>query len=60
MRRKSISEKEVRTVLAVFEELEKMPYDKLNTFLGSLTIQEMQALNSKLKKWYREEEKEEW
>lgn len=59
MRRKSLNEKEIRTVLAVFEEMAKMPYDKLNSFLGSLTIQEMQQLNSKLRKWYRNEEQEE-
>ncbi len=59
MRRKSLNEKEIRTVLAVFEEMTKMPYNKLNSFLGSLTIQEMQQLNSKLRKWYRNEEQEE-
>ncbi len=58
MRRKSISEKEVRTILAVFEGLVRFPYDNLNTFLGSLTITEMHKLNLKLKKWYKGENNE--
>ncbi len=61
MRRKSLNVKEVRTVIAVFSELEKMPYGELNKFLGSLTIKEMQELYRKLKKWYSgEDEREEW
>ena len=50
---KCLSENEVRTILAVFNELNKMPYDKLNTFLGSLTIEEMNKLWSKLNDWYQ-------
>ena len=44
-----MTEAEKRTVLAVFGELLKKPYGELNTFLGSLTIEEMQKLYSKLK-----------
>ena len=40
---------EKRTVRAVFHELLKKPYAELNTFLGSITIEEMQKLYSKLK-----------
>ncbi len=50
----TITEKEARTVLAVFGELQKMPYDKLNTFLGSVTIDEMSELQQKLRLWYYE------
>lgn len=42
-----LTESEVRTMVAVFDELTRMPYDKLNTFLGSLTIEEMRALYCK-------------
>ena len=52
---KELTENEVRTVLAVFGELRKMPYDKLNTFLGSITIEEMNQLNEKLNGWYQGE-----
>lgn len=52
---KELTENEVRTVLAVFDELRKMPYDKLNTFLGSITIEEMNQLNEKLNGWYQGE-----
>jgi hypothetical protein len=41
--------REKRTVLSVFEALTKMRYDELNTFLGSVTIQEMSRLYLKLK-----------
>ena len=44
----TLSEKEKRTVLAVFHELKRMPYSKLNTFLGSMTIREMYTLSRKL------------
>lgn len=50
-----ITETEVRTVLSVFEELKKMPHRQLNTFLGSVTIDEMNVLNSKLYNWYQGE-----
>lgn len=44
-----MTDNEKRTVLAVFGELLKKPYDELNTFLGSLTIEEMQRLYHRLK-----------
>lgn len=53
MKRKSLNESEIRTVLAVFYELQRKSYDELNTYLGSETIKEMTALNSKLDKWYK-------
>ena len=68
-RRKSLSEKEVRTVLAIIEsyrEQNHYRWDEMNTHMGSLTIEEMIALDSKLKKWYnpekydRDPEEEEW
>ena len=40
---------EKRTVKAVFGELLKKRYSELNCFLGSLTIEEMQKLYSKLR-----------
>ena len=40
---------EKRTVKAVFRELLKKPYSELNCFIGSLTIEEMQKLYSKLR-----------
>ena len=52
---KELTENEVRTVLAVFSELRKISYDKLNTFLGSMTIDEMNQLNNKLNDWYQGE-----
>ena len=53
MRMMELEEKEVRTVLAVFEK-----YDELNLHLGSLTIDEMYALDRKMAKWYKEEDEE--
>lgn len=44
-----MTDQEKRTVRAVFHELLKKPYAELNTFLGNLTIQEMESLYSKLK-----------
>ena len=40
---------EKRTVKAVFGELLKKPYAEINTFIGSLTIREVQKIYSKLK-----------
>jgi len=37
-----------RLIEGVFYELLRMPYSKLNTILGSLTIQEVQNLHSRL------------
>lgn len=45
----TLTANEKRTVLAVFEELNKKRYSELNTFLGSITIKEMQALYQKLR-----------
>lgn len=55
-----IKQKEERTILAVFGELQKMPYSKLNTFLGSITIEEMNDLYRKIRKDYHDDEQEEW
>lgn len=52
MKETTLNEREVRTVLAVFEDLVRMPYTELNKFIGSVTIAEMQELNSKLRAWY--------
>lgn len=40
---------EKRTVKAIFGELLKKRYSELNCFLGSITIEEMQKLYSKLR-----------
>ena len=45
----TLTSDEKRTVLAVFDELVRMDYSKLNMFLGSMTIADMQHLYSKLK-----------
>lgn len=55
-----ITQKEERTILEVFEELKKMPYSKLNTFLGNVTILEMNDLYWKIRKDYHDDEQEEW
>lgn len=52
--RKTLNDKQVRTILAVFGELVNRPYDELNTLLGSITVQRMTELNSKLDSWYRD------
>ena len=51
-----LSEKELETVLAITSELMKIPYDKLNCFLGSMTITDMYQLYRKLKDWYMKKE----
>lgn len=43
-----ITREEMNTVLAVFSELVRKPYNELNTYLGSETIKRMSALQSKL------------
>lgn len=53
MKRKSLNENEVRTILAVFSELQSKPYYELNTMLGSITIKEMLELYRKLNDWYQ-------
>ena len=45
----TLTANEKRTVLAVFDELGKKSYSELNTFLGSVTIREMQELCQKLR-----------
>ena len=52
-KKKTLNENESRTIVAVFGELVSRPYSELNTFLGSITIQEMVKLNSKLDVWYK-------
>lgn len=66
-RRKSLSEKDVRTILAVWESVledNHWNWNNINRFIGSMTIDEMQELYSKLKNWYNkdaiEAEREEW
>lgn len=44
----TLNERELRTVQAVFGELVIMGDRKLNAFLGSITIEEMKAIYSKL------------
>ena len=51
--KKTINEKQVRNVLAVYTELERMPYSQLNKFLGSVTIEEMIELRRELATWYQ-------
>lgn len=53
MKLKVINENQVRTILAVFGELEKLPYDELNKHLGSVTIKEMVKLRKTLNNWYQ-------
>lgn len=45
----NLTANEKKTVLAVFTALMEKPYNELNNFLGSLTIQDMQELASKLR-----------
>lgn len=45
--------KELKTVYAVFETLNRMPYSELNTFLGSMTIDEMQEILVKIRPMFR-------
>lgn len=44
-----MTDDDMRLVKSVFEELIKMDYNTLNTFLGSLTILEVQHLYLRLK-----------
>lgn len=51
----NLSEKEVRTILAViecFREQNHFRYDEMNRTMGSITIEEMLSLNSKMQKFY--------
>lgn len=59
MRRKSLSEKDIRTIIEVMEcfmQENDFMWEKMNRYMGSLTIEEMLTLKSKLRKWYNEEE----
>ena len=62
MKSYTLNENEVRTVLAVFEEMAKMGYNKINCFLGSMTIDEMYELRRKMLNWYQLDRpgEEEW
>ena len=54
-RRKSLTEKEVRTILTIiecFREQNRYSYDEMNKHMGSMTIKEMLSLNNKLDRWY--------
>ena len=46
----NLTEAEMRTVQAVICEVAKMPFSKMNTFLGSMTCEEVSKLASKF--WY--------
>lgn len=52
---KCLSEDEVMTLVAIFCKLGKMPFEKLNTFFGSLTVEKMLRLWSELNDWYQTE-----
>lgn len=43
------TEKELRTIEAVFDSLSKLEYAELNKFLGSMTIVEMMTLANKMR-----------
>lgn len=48
-----LNENEIRTILEVFGEIQKKPYNEVNTYLGSVTIAEMVSLREKLNDWYQ-------
>ena len=53
-RRKSLSEKDIQTVLAVFASIMEdnhYNWSKMNRFIGSMTLDEMIALDRKLRAW---------
>lgn len=52
-RRKSLSERDIRTVLSIidsFQEQNNHRYEDMNRHMGSLTIEDMYMLQSKLRK----------
>lgn len=54
-RRKSLSENDIRTIIAVFESIKEnnqYNWSKMNRFIGSMTLDEMLDLDERLKKWY--------
>lgn len=62
-RRKSLSEKEIRTILAIiecFREQNNYRWEKMNEHMGSITIDDMLKLNHKLDKWCNPEKYEEY
>lgn len=48
-----ISDNHVRTIIAVFGELLRKPYEEVNTYIGSETYKEMQDLYSRAKQNYK-------
>ena len=40
----TLNENQIKTILSVFGELRKRPYEEINTFIGSITIDEMNEL----------------
>lgn len=56
-----LNKDELQTVYAVLHELlNEIPYDKLNTYLGSLTIKCMIALYQKVGRELHEDRNDEW
>lgn len=45
----TLTETDMETAIAVFSELRKIPYKKLNTILGNITIKRMCELEEKLR-----------
>lgn len=45
----NFTEKEYRTIEAVFDSLAHLDWDEVNKFLGSMTIKEVWALNQKMR-----------
>lgn len=45
----NFTEKEYRTIEAVFDSLAHLDWDEANKFLGSMTIKEMLVLNNKMR-----------
>ena len=44
----TFTDNEQRTILAVLDAVTRLPYDKQNTFMGSVTIKEARALYSRM------------
>ena len=62
-RRKSLSEKDIRTIVAVWESMQERcgyNWNELNKFIGSMTLDDMYKLGWKLKDWAYGKENEEW
>lgn len=57
-RRKSLSDKDIRTIVAVMESFREQNHNRfneMNRYLGSMTIEDMVALQSKLENWLGDE-----